>query len=170
MNEPPTPPPHDAWVAAVARYLDELETLAADMQTSMDGMRIGVTERGPAAITPAVIELAKRVDRLQTFVVRRDELLTDPAAPLGGLTLRAKLQSLGSPSADALADRCRGVGETVAETHGRATSLFVCQFHLSELTSDLVRTLNRRRGGETYDRSGQRRGPTIDGSVMDRAA
>ena len=159
-----------AWISAVETYVGELESLATKMQDSMDNLRIGVTERGPAAITPAVIDLARMVDTLQTYVARRDELLTDASAPTPGLTLRAKLSAVDDDRAADLADRCREVGRSIAETHQRATSLFVCQYHLSELTADLVRTLTRRQGGPTYDTRGETHRPSGDGGLLDRAA
>ena len=66
------------------------------------------------------------------------------------LTLAEKLLALGDQRSLAIRDRCETVGELIADTNNPAVSLFVCPFHLANLTDEIVRIMAGVPEPETY--------------------
>lgn len=155
------------WNQRVGDYVDRLETLTAELDDRLDSIRMpplragGGSDSGngaagrsgteTAAEAPEGLEeLAELVRRLETFVGERETLLADDQAPQHGWTLTEKL--LGTRQIDdaRLAKRCRETSERIRTTHQRAVSLFVCQFHLANFGSDLLKLLSGAPETTTY--------------------
>ena len=62
-------------------------------------------------------------------------------APQAGLTLNEKLEAVRDPRARGLQQRCDLISEMMVDINNHALSLFVCQFHLANLTDDVVRLM-----------------------------
>ncbi len=138
------------WAQRVETYLDELEQTANAIDVILDDTRIQTIGVRVGEVDQSTRELQAALEDLESKITQREELLRDPDSPPDGLTLSAKL--LGSHRIEdaRLAMRCRQLAATIEMTHTRAVSLFVCQFHLAGLTTDLVRTLTRTDGPQTY--------------------
>ena len=164
----------EVWLADVSAYVDRLESSTAEINASLDDLRLSTIEAGPSKIEPSLVELATRLARLEKLVLDRDELVRRDDSP-GCLTLFDGLLSLRTVEAAALAKRCRRAADGVADTHGRATSLFVCHYHLQDLTAGLLRVVTGDTRGETYGRpgtqpSGGETHTRPDGGIFDEAA
>ena len=83
-------------------------------------------------------------------IAEREQLLCAEDAPQLGVTLTEKIQHDAHPRSQALAERCRAVSAMISTVNQRAISLFVCQFHLAQLGSDIVRLLAGQTSPPTY--------------------
>lgn len=157
------------WSKLVQQYVEDLSTLVDHLDTRLDNLRLSTIEAGPSKIEPSLVLLATGLEKLEAMVVRRDALLRDESAPSNGLTLTAKLLSTRSIDDARLSRRCREVSAAVSLVNARATSLFVCHYHLHGITSDLVRTITGDMRSSTYGRGGNESSPPR-GGIFDDAA
>ncbi|TWU48068.1 hypothetical protein [Rubripirellula reticaptiva] len=159
------------WSNRVETYLNELEQTANTIDVILDQTRMGTIGVEVTEVNESTRQLAAALEELEGKISQRDDLLRDPDAPSEGLTLSTKL--LGSRQIDdaRLAKRCRELAVVIEMTHTRAVSLFVCQYHLADLTTDLVRTLTRTGTPQTYQ-SAKRNEPKSKsgGGLFDEAA
>lgn len=159
----------NAWHDQVDRYVTELSSIVDRIHDNLDSLRLTTVDAGPSKIQPSLEQLAGRLESLQQMVVRRDTLLRDAAAPPGGFTLTEKLLSTHRVDDARLARRCRLVADDVTDVHTRATSLFICHYHLHDFTAQLVRTVTGDRRSETYGGNPATASPPR-GGIFDDAA
>ena len=105
-----------------------------EMQPGVDGTLAVTVNEGTKRLAASLAEL-------ETRVAQREVLLRATDAPQSGLTLTAKLESSKDQRSKMLGQRCELIGEMMAEINNQAVSLFVCQFHLANLTEDVVRIM-----------------------------
>lgn len=162
------------WNQAVDRYLTQLAELTLSIDANLDRLRIDVIESGPGSMEPSLLALIADLKTLEEMVLRREHLIADPSAPPEGFTLREKLLSTRHIDDARLAARGDEIVRMVESTHQRATAMFVCQFHLSQLTTDMIRTLTHQTGSQTYGppirRGTTDPGNTSGGSLFNDAA
>jgi hypothetical protein len=158
------------WNQAVDSYLQRLSILAYDIDEQLDSLRIGLIEQGPSKMDGHLVSLTQRLQMLEQMVLEREQLLRDPSAPPDGFTLREKLLSTRRFEDGQLARRGEEIVQQIADTQNRATAMFVCQYHLSELTADILRTLRGERGSQTYGPKNGTRSTTSGGSLFNGAA
>jgi hypothetical protein len=158
------------WNQTVDSYLQRLSTLAYDIDEQLDNLRIGLIEQGPGKMEGNLLSLSQRLQMLEQMVLEREQLLRDPSAPPSGFTLREKLYSTRRFEDAQLAKRGEEIVRQIADTQNRAVAMFVCQYHLSQLTADILRTLTGERGAKTYGPKNSSRSSTSGGSLFNGAA
>ncbi|TWU18149.1 hypothetical protein [Allorhodopirellula heiligendammensis] len=131
-----------AWRERVASYLLEATDIANSIDLILDETRMGAPNLGGDDAESTVPHLATAVAELERIVEKRDVLLRASDAPPFGLSLSAKLLSTRKIDDARLAKCCGELADLVAQTHQRATALFICQHYLSGLPSDLIARLS----------------------------
>ncbi|TWT91923.1 hypothetical protein [Neorhodopirellula pilleata] len=144
------------WRDRVADYVDELAEVAETIDLILDETRVRTMGLRSDEVDASTAQLLASINDLERMVERRDELIRDADAPNPGVSLSEKLLLSRKIEDARLARRCGEVAEMIATTHQRATALFVCQYHLSELQRDLLNRLAGATGPQTYDKSGRR--------------
>lgn len=162
--------PSKVWSDQVSRYVEDLSILVDQIDSQLDDLRLSTIEAGPSKIEPSLIRLAEGLQQLENMVVRRETLLRDQFAPPSGLTLSEKLLSTRILDDSRLARRCGEVASAVAMVNTRATSLFVCHYHLHEITAEMVRTVTGDKRSQTYGRGGDDELSPPSGGIFDDAA
>lgn len=158
-----------SWGSRVETYLDELELIAETIDLVLDNTRVQTQRIASSEVEESTTQLADALKQLEEKVAEREELLRASDAPPNGITLKKKLLSSLHIDDARLALRCEKVAETIELAHTRAISLFVCQYHLADVTGDIVRILSGASSLKTYnptradDRGGQ-------GGLFDEAA
>ncbi len=161
-----------SWLTRVNEYLDELEVCVEAMNDALDNTRMGTMNVHMPTVGDGTAHLTECLAALERLIAQRQQLLEAPDVPVTGLTLRDVLNRCILENANVVADRCHQISRSVELTRERAVSLFVCQFHLNELSTHLLALLRTGADhGATYQ-SGQmdanRTAPTT--SVFNRAA
>jgi len=142
------------WLERVAAYLDELERVTQALSTQIQRVEVEQLAQS-TTVTSAATEgemsdpevddcipaLAACLCDLEEKVSQRELLLRATDGPEDGMTLSEKLAALGDRRSLALQERCTSVAEVIADINNRAVSLFVCQFHLANLTDEIVRIM-----------------------------
>ncbi len=141
---------NQVWNERVNFYLDQLETATESIDLLLDEMRVSTAQGEPSDVENSTRELSAAIERLAELIQKRESLLLDSDAPEHGTTLVDKLFSTHRVDDARIARRCQKVAVTVENTHHRAMSLFVCQYHLATLSTDLVRILSGERTPPTY--------------------
>ena len=144
------------WRDRVADYVDELAEVAETIDLILDETRVRTMGLRAEEVDASTTQLISAINELETMVERRDQLIRDPDAPKSGLSLSEKLLYTRKIDDARLARRCGEVAEVIATTHQRATALFVCQYHLSELQRDLLNRLAGATGPQTYSKDGRK--------------
>ena len=160
------------WATRVEQYVEHLDEVAETIDLILDETRVSVLGVKDQQIHESTLQLQTALEELEEMVAGRDQLIRDPDAPTEGDTLEEKLKSTFRIEDARLAKRCHEVSEKIQTTHQRALSLFVCQYHLSDLTGDLLQTLSGSKWTATYksDGGGQHQKPTGQGGLFDEAA
>ncbi len=162
------------WSSRVEHYLNELEECANTIDLVLDETRVHAVAVKPGEVDESTRQLQAALTILETKIAQRDVLLRDDDAPPEGLTLVAKLRSTLHVDDERLARRCETIAGTIEMAHTRAVSLFVCQYHLADLTENLVRVMTRTEKPQTYNASGSKQKPSSTGSrgggLFDEAA
>ncbi len=160
------------WIERVRIYLDLLEQSLVALNDTLDNTRVGTTTLNSIAVEESTAVLTSCLQELEKAIAQRQELLDAEDVPVRGVSLRDVLQRCHESGADELTERCHRLSHDVDASRERAVSLFVCQFHLSDLSSHLLAIM---RSGEdhgvTYQRGKtevKRSGPSS--SVFDKAA
>jgi hypothetical protein len=128
----------ETWDLRVANYLDQLEELVFETDQILHAASVNPVRRDPTTAAGSMETLSDKLELLEQRVADREELLRAADAPPTGATLTEKL--LASKHFQ-LAARADQIAEQISLAHQRSMSLFVCQFHLANLTADLVRIL-----------------------------
>lgn len=162
------------WSSRVERYLDELEQCANTIDLILDETRVQAVAVKTGEVDESTRQLQETLATLESKIAERETLLRDADAPPQGLTLVAKLRSSLHVDDERLARRCEQIAGTIEMTHTRAVSLFVCQYHLADLTGSLVRIMTRTDTPQTYNASqtshGKSPGKSSGGGLFDEAA
>ena len=160
------------WQGRVIQYVDEVAAVAESMNLILDDTRVGVHQDEEQAAR-STARLQEQLETLESLVAARETLLRAEDAPEQGLTLSEKLLSRRRIDDARLAKRCDEVSRAIEATHERAMALFVCQYHLADLTQDLVRAMMGFQGTQTYTRDGSDLNPKTKshgGGLFDEAA
>ena len=163
---------HGRWIDEVKRYVETLDNLAEKIDLILDETRVGTMGVQEGKISESTVQLQVAMVELEEMVASRDTLLHRDDAPKTGSTLTEKLKSTFHIDDARLARQCEDVGKKIQLTHERAMSLFVCQFHLADLTSDILKTISGSSEPDTYkkDSKGSQNRPTGQGGLFDEAA
>lgn len=145
----------DTWSQRVSAYVDELAELAETIDLILDETRVRTIGLKPGEVDASTESLAKAIAQLEQMIARRDELIRDPLAPAEGLSLSEKLLHTRRIEDARLARRCGEVAQVIDTTHSRATALFVCQYHLSHLQTELLQQLAGFTAPATYEAGGR---------------
>jgi hypothetical protein len=143
------------WLNRVEAYLDELEVVADGLSRQMKQIQvdqvpkaksdseqnIGVDGSLAVTVNAGTKQIAECLSDLENRVAQREVLLRAADAPQPGLTLSEKLGSLKDQRSTRLRQRCELIGEMMADINNHAVSLFICQFHLANITDDVVRIM-----------------------------
>jgi len=140
-----------SWSDRVETYVDQLQDLVEEIDAILQQTNVESRGSSPATVQALTERLRGRLGELEQKVAHREELLRSEDAPSSGVTLTEKLDDAGQND---LADRAREVAQRIKKAHERSMSLFVCQYHLSNLTTDLVRLIAGADQVATYDGSG----------------
>jgi septation ring formation regulator EzrA len=135
------------WTERVEQYLDQLQESVDEVDSILEETNVDSTRENPAVLQQLTERLYEQLEVLEQKVHARDGLLRAEDAPESGMTLTEKLSHANQPQ---LAQRADLVARRIADVHGQSMSIFVCQFHLSNLTSDLVRMLTGAEQTTTY--------------------
>ncbi len=143
------------WLNRVEAYLDELEVAADRLGRQIKQMkvdqvpeprsgsdtRVGIDGSLAVTVNAATDQLSVCLSELESKVAQRELLLRATDAPQVGLTLNEKLDAFRDPRGRGLQQRCELISQMLADINNHALSLFVCQFHLANLTDDVVRLM-----------------------------
>ncbi len=154
------------WNLRVSAYLDKLETATESIDLILDDMKLSTTNVEAAELTASTQQLTLAIETLAELIQQRETLLRANDAPAHGMTLVDKLLSTHQIDDARISRRCQRIAGTVETTHQRALSMFVCQYHLATLSSDLVRMLSGERTPPTY----AKRQPGHSGGLFNEAA
>lgn len=154
------------WTERTIRYLDQLAQLVDRIENQLQQTRISATGDGPQAVSSTASQLQQALGELEQTVADRHDLLIADDAPQVGDTLAKKLMSLAEAG---LADQCERLGSRIADVHQQSVSVFVCQYHLADLTTDLVRLMTGASRPATYDRV-ENRPLTTPGGLFNESA
>ncbi|MEM6363835.1 MAG: hypothetical protein AAF539_01335 [Planctomycetota bacterium] len=144
-----------SWSNRVAQYVDDLAEVTETIDLILDETRVRTIGLQPDEVDESTQALAAAITRLEAMVQRRDDLIRDDHAPEPGLSLSEKLLHSRRIEDARLARRCGEVAEAMATTHSRAMALFVCQYHLSEFQTDLLKRLTGVTSPGTYSAGGK---------------
>ena len=131
----------NAWSQRVASYLDRTEQVASTIEAILDQTPLESPADDAGKVQASTKELEQALSELELRVAEREELLRAPDAPDAGTTLADKLRATGDDLDSAMATRCHRIAGQIELTHHQALSVFVCQYHLAELSTDLVRLM-----------------------------
>ncbi len=143
----------DIWPTRVGIYIDEVEQLALTIELILDQTQLESAGGNAGSVQQSTTDLDHALIELEQKIAEREELLRAADAPVAGTTLAEKLQQTGHARDAQLAKRCQQVANLVESTHNRAISIFVCQYHLSELSTELVRLMTGATSPATYGAS-----------------
>ncbi len=137
----------ETWARRVETYMDQLQGLVDEVDVIFEQANVDPSKLDPISVQESTANLQEKLSSMEQKVADREELLRADGAPSGGLTLYDKLSDSNEFE---LAERADRLADQISLTHQRAMSRFVCQFHLSNLTTDLVRILTGSDGPATY--------------------
>ncbi|TWU59846.1 hypothetical protein Poly51_01190 [Rubripirellula tenax] len=159
------------WTNRVETYLNELEQTAEIIDLILDETRVRTIGVQTDDVSESTRQLKDALADLETKIAEREDLLRDADAPPSGLTLTEKLAGSLRIEDARLASRCRDLAGTIQKTHTRAVSLFVCQYHLADLTTNLVGILSGASRLQTYRAINDTERPSkAGGGLFDEAA
>lgn len=156
----------EAWTDRVEMYVDQLQDLVEEIESILQQTKVQSQGSDPVVVEELTERLRERLGELEKKVAQRDALLRSDQAPSSGITLIEKLVDADQHD---LADRASDVAHQISNAHQQSTSLFVCQYHLSNLTTDLVRLIAGADRVTTYDGSGTAP-PTPQGGLFNESA
>lgn len=137
----------EIWAGRVEAYMDQLQGLVDEIDSIIEQTSVDPGKLDPTNVQGSTENLREKLGELERKVADREELLRSDDAPSIGLTLYDKLSDSNEFE---LAERADRLADQISLTHQRAMSRFVCQFHLSNLTTDLVRILTGADAPATY--------------------
>jgi len=162
----------NSWLERVDEYLEVLQHCVENLDNALDNTRLGTTTLNTAQVHAGTEHLSECLKELEALIAERRILLDADDAPLRGVSLRDVLNRCSDPGAEKLAARCQQLSRSVDLSRERAVSLFVCQFHLGDLSSHLLALLRSGADhGSTYQRGiAEIKRNDGGGSVFNKAA
>jgi len=143
MNEP--------WIRRVEEYLDSLQSCVEGLNEALDETRVGSTTLDTPRVGSGTNMLSDSLAKLESLIAQRQMLLDAEDAPLRGVSLRDVLNRCTIAGAAAIAERCHQISRDVELSRERSIALFVCQFHLGDLSTHLLALLRSGAdNGSTY--------------------
>jgi hypothetical protein len=159
----------DTWRTKVATYVDQLEEIAKSIDSILEQTQIDTLQVKCEQVDQSTSQLQQALIRLEEKIAQREGLLKAPDAPQQGLSLTEKLKGTRHIDDARLARRCEQLAALIASTNDRAIALFVCQYHLADCSSEIVRLISGNTAPATYDPS--RRTPTrTSGGLFNESA
>ncbi|MCG8649239.1 MAG: flagellar export chaperone FlgN [Pirellulales bacterium] len=159
----------DSWTPRVMEYLSELRDIAQHVHSLLDQTHVETAAVEAGKVEQSVLQLQESLKELEQMVVRRQDLLQAEDAPAAGASLGEKLRRSSDPAHQTLAQQCDDLSKLIEQANLRAVSLFVCQFHLSDLTTEIVRLLSGVTTPPTYNDKGNLANPG-GGTLFNEAA
>lgn len=132
---------NNEWPERVENYVDQVEQIAMAIDLILDQIKLESAGGDSGNVQESTTDLEQSLVKLEHKIAEREELLRDPDAPVTGATLAEKLGGTGRDQDAQLSRRCEQIAGLIGSTHHRAISIFVCQFHLAELSTELVRLM-----------------------------
>jgi hypothetical protein len=155
------------WTDRVSDYLDQLEICAGRLEEAVDEMRFGSKQIELDHLDQSHQSLATALVDLESLIVAREELIHADDAPGPGISIRNILGSQQDDVSKRLNERCRRVARDLDISRERAVALFVCQFHLAELSQSLLSLFQGGPGHlATYSNGAEVRRPTANGGTL----
>jgi hypothetical protein len=158
---------NNAWSERVENYLDQVEQIAMTIELILDQIKLETDDSGNPQ--ESTTDLEQSLVGLEQKIAEREELLRDPDAPVKGATLAEKLGGTRRDQDAQLASRCEQIAGLIESTHHRAISVFVCQYHLAELSTELVRLIVGASLPATYGASNEGSNPA-GGGLFNKSA
>ena len=143
-----------AWRVKVESYLRTLQQIAETMDLLLLRYRPDRAAADTKLIEENTNKLADAVAEMERMVAQRELLLADNHAPVSGASISEKLRGTDDPECHRLATLCEELSQTLATSQQRAVSLFVCQFHLTQLSSEIIGILSAAPATGTYGPQG----------------
>jgi len=170
MNQPLSLAP--PWIDRVADYLDQLEFCVERLNTALDEMRLGTKQLQLPQLESAHTQLSDALRDLESLIAAREGLIHADDVPNPGLSIREILGVATDLLSRELSRRCIRLAKDVDLSRERAVSLFVCQFHLADLSENLLALLRGTPGPRSTYSNGQdvRRPATMGGSILNKSA
>jgi hypothetical protein len=160
-----------SWYSRVQSYLDDLEGIARQIDQTLEQTGVETKRLDAAEVEQANSRLLEALAALESKVDQRQSLLSAADAPKLGTVLTEKLQRCGEPAGEILVARCRSVSDMISSINQRAISLFVCQFQLAQLSTDIIRLLAGQDAPATYNAPTRAEKPgDLAGGLLDEAA
>lgn len=161
-----------SWIERVGEYLDSLEVCVERLNESLDETRVGTTTLDTTRVGGGTDRLSACLKELERLIAERQQLLEAEDSPMRGVSLRDVLNRCSLDGAATMADRCHRISQDVEMSRERAVALFVCQFHLGDMSTHLLALLRSGADhGSTYERGKTEvKRSEVGGSVFNRAA
>lgn len=162
----------NGWTTRVSDYLDQLEDCVERLNDSLDEMRTGTKQLEIGQVDQSRHRLAAALKDLELLIATREDLIRAADAPTQGMTIREILGKQGDDFSQSLAQRCKQISKDVDASRERAVALFVCQFHLADLSQSLLALLRGTPSRQsTYDNASDVRRPAdMGGSILNKSA
>lgn len=157
------------WPMRVEGYLDRVEQVALTIELILDQTKLETSASNAGNVQQATLDLQQALVELEQKVAEREELLAAPDAPIQGTTLADKLSATGRAEDALLGVRCQQVSKMIESTHHQAISIFVCQYHLADLGTELVRLISGADLPATYG-VGHEPSPPASGGLFNESA
>lgn len=158
-----------SWNVRVASYLDGLEETLTSIDQILRQTNIDTSNVDAAAVQEALQPLVHALTQLEEKVAHRETLLRAEDAPGHGMNLKEKLQSTLSVEDGRLAGRCEQLAEMMADVHAQAISIFVCQYHLADLSGEIIRLMTGSGVPPTYQAT-EPTNPRMGGGLFNESA
>jgi hypothetical protein len=130
------------WRNRVSAYLDRLEQIASTIESNLEQTHVDTAAADADQVERGISGFKTDLQELEMMIAQRQELLEADDAPARGTSLKEKLLSTYQPEDQGLAGRCQQVSRLIADVNAKAISLFVCQFHLSDLSAEILRLIS----------------------------
>lgn len=169
-NESPESP--SGWALRVSDYLDKLQDCVEKLDEALDDMRMGTKRLAITEVDQSQLRLAAALEELEQLIAAREVLIRAEDAPSMGITIRDILAKQTDAYSKALLQRCQKTSKEIDNSRERAVALFVCQFHLADLSESLLTLLRGAPGPRaTYGNASDTRRPAdMGGSILNRSA
>jgi len=160
------------WVDRVSDYLDQLQNCVHKLDESLDEMRTGTARLELAHVDQSHHQLVAALGNLELLIAAREDLIRASDAPASGFTIREILGKQDDIFSQSLSQRCQKLSKDIDSSRQRAVALFVCQFHLADLSDSLLSLLRGTPGRlATYSNASDVRRPVdAGGSILNKSA
>ena len=161
-----------SWASRVSEYLDKLQNCVERLDDALDEMRMGTKRLAMSQVDQSHVNLAAALEELELLIAAREDLIRAEDTPGLGMTIRDILANQNDNFSQSLSQRCQKLSQDIDTSRERAVALFVCQFHLADLSESLLTLLRGAPGHRaTYGNASDTRRPAdIGGSLLNKSA